>query len=164
MVVKLVIGPMWAGKSSLIHEIRTDECDVISHTLDTRYAHDGIHTHDGKSSPCIRLSSLSEYKGRRDVKRIIVDETQFFPDVGKFILDHIHLDLVFVGLSSDSDGKMFASISEVLTFADEVRVLSGTCSRCTCPTRFTAAGGCLREFVPGGSELYTPLCTPCFHS
>ena len=163
MTIKLILGPMFAGKTTAIFNTITEGCDVITHTLDTRYQDKGICSHDGKYLSCTMLSSLNDYLIPSNVNKIIVDEIQFFPDVKNFILKHIDLEIVFVGIISDSDGKMFPTISQVITFADQIEIVSGNCA-CGGVTRFTRRRCESTDlFLPGGIDSYEPLCTSCFY-
>jgi thymidine kinase len=163
MSVKLIVGPMFSGKTTKILEISNEgPCDVIVPMFDTRYGEKGIFTHDGKySSSCIRLNSLADYEPTGKQK-IVIDETHFFQDVKEFILTHIGLDLVFVGLISDWQGKIFPSIAQVFPFATEIRVLTGMCG-CGGRTQLTRRLTSTKDlFSLGGSESYEPVCVNCF--
>ena len=73
------------------------------------------------------------------------------------------MDLIFVGLNSDSRGIMFPSIVEVVPFAGEIEVLAGTCKECGGVSQFTQR---LQKsptlFVPGGANSYAALCGACY--
>jgi thymidine kinase len=187
MRLELIIGPMFAGKSSTLQSIvrRRQAIGwsvlVVKHTADTRYI-DGpensrVVNHDLQQCSAVARSELlglldsSEFAAAR---LIIVEEGQFFPDIVEFALAAVEQegkDLVVVGLDGDAHRRPFGRLLELIPLADEVQRLYAFCKMCGdgTPARFTCAvtptiaaatlGGGANV---GGSDSYQPVCRKHF--
>jgi len=88
--LKIVIGPMWSGKSTeviniykynLIAKLSTL---VVNFEEDKRYHETNLSTHDKVMIPCVRYSKLIELLQYKDIdkyKCVVIDEAQFFDDL-----------------------------------------------------------------------------------
>jgi thymidine kinase len=161
MSVKILLGPMFSGKSSKIIDTRSENDCVINHIIDRRYGTSDLVSHDGKRTNCYRLDKLTDFIIPTYCKRLFIDEAQFFNDIQEFILKNRHVDIVIVGLSSDYQGNMFPNITKIIPFAESVEFLTGICS-CGKVARFTGRTGRSEETIlVGAKELYTPQCISC---
>jgi thymidine kinase len=144
MSLSLVIGPMFAGKSStVLQKVRRAEVLgwkhlVLTSAIDTRYGGDGasIVTHDQARCQAVGvrvLKDVPEYPKYREAKLIVIEEAQFFPDLYDFVLRAVETDgkeVVVVGLDGDSARKPFGQILDLVPIADEIIRLSALCKRC----------------------------------
>jgi thymidine kinase len=90
----MIMGPMFSGKTTELirrlkrYKIARYECLIVKYARDTRYASEGLATHDRQSINAVSvtdLMSLAEKAADYDV--IGIDEGQFFPDVVNFCED-----------------------------------------------------------------------------
>jgi thymidine kinase len=189
MRLELIIGPMFAGKSSALQSIvrRRQAIGwsvlVIKHTADTRYVdcseNSVVVNHDKQSCAAVARSDLMGLVGSTefaDARLIIVEEGQFFADIVEFALAAVEgagKDLVVVGLDGDAHRRPFGRLLELIPLADEVQRLYAFCKLCGdgTPARFTAAttsdmasatlGGGANV---GGADSYQPVCRRHFLS
>lgn len=180
MRLDLILGPMFAGKSSaVIARVRRARALgwktlLLTSALDTRYGNVGdvrdVVTHDKdrvdavgvlRLMPCL---STPEYE---EARLIIIEEAQFFVDLVAFVLHAVEKsgkDVVVVGLDGDSDRQPFGSLLELVPLADTVTKLTALCKRCGDGTEalFSAAlkgKKTMGEILHvGGEESYEPLC------
>ena len=176
MSVELLIGPMFAGKSSSIHRIvnrykclHWNLC-AISHASDTRYSTDEkLMNHDNYGIPCIKLSELMPFITNQEFLKadlVIVDEAQFFPDLKQFVeyaSDHLGKDILVVGLDGDAERRPFGQILECIPLADTVTKLKAFCKMCGDGTE-AIFSLCRRQtekteqVLVGGAETYEAVC------
>lgn len=183
MSLELVIGPMYAGKSSYGQSIAKTRMAigwdvlVLKHTMDTRYLtmteNAFVISHDKLTMPaiaCARLMSIMEDDTYKRSKLIIVEEGQFFEDLVEFVLLAVEKDVkdvVVIGLDGDVHRKPFRQIAELGALADKIVRLHALCMKCGdgSPAIFTRAitsdaaeatlGG---KPNVGGAESYMPVC------
>ena len=189
MSLELIIGPMFAGKSSALQSIvrRRKAIGwnvlVVKHTVDVRYLEPSstennvVINHDNQACPAIARDSLLgliELDVFRDARLIIVEEGQFFTDIVSFVLEAVEThgkDVVVVGLDGDAHRKPFGKILELIPLADEVQRLfalcklcgDGTAARFTCAVDSKTAAATLGgKPNVGGEDSYMPLCRKHF--
>jgi len=180
MSLELLIGPMFAGKSSAIQSIVRRHralgwtVFVITHSMDTRYSDSPmIVNHDQQSMPAVANNTLmplqnhSEYKTS---KLVIIEEAQFFPDLVEFVLHVVDVErkhCVVVGLDGDADRKPFGSVLNLIPYCDKVTKMTALCKWCAdgTPALFSFAHkvdetSTIVTGAPcvGGEERYVPLC------
>jgi thymidine kinase len=176
MSLTLIIGPMFAGKSSaILQKVRRAEILgwkhlVLTNRIDVRYEASGtqIVTHDHAGMDACGIIKLEEVFGTdrySEAKLVVIEEAQFFTDLYTFVLKAVEEDgkeVVVVGLDGDSDRKPFGQILEVLPLADEVIRLSALCKRCGDgrPALFSALvrGVKQGQVHVGGADMYEPMC------
>ena len=176
MSLELIIGPMFSGKSTAcISRIRAAKvCGwkylVVTSSLDTRYDEkaSSIHTHNNETEPAIGLSNLMDimrFGEFNTAKMIIIEESQFFPDLYDAVImmvESFKKIVVVAGLDGDSDRKPFGSILRLVPFADTVTRLSAPCKRCGdgSPAIFTALrkGTVKNEQISVGVDKYEAMC------
>ncbi len=176
MSLTLIMGPMFAGKSSaIIRIVNRHRCIrtpilLISHSSDNRYgADETVTNHDSLSIPCKKSSILQPFLDTEDYKRaklIIIEESQFFPDLKNFVLHSVEEDckeVFVVGLDGDADRKPFGQILDLVPYADKITKLKAFCSMCCDGTEALFSFCKARELKQGqvcvgGEEMYTPLC------
>ena len=173
----LIMGPMFSSKTTTLIS-RLDRHTfgqtvlAVNHVLDTRYAMEGLRTHDGKSFPCVRLESLEhlfENSLYKCAHVIGIDECQFFADLVPCVKQMVetHKKIVYLaGLSGSFKRELFGKIHELIPFADSVVLLSAVCMKCNdgkTPGIFTKREGSNHgEILIGGSNEYKSVCRKHF--
>jgi thymidine kinase len=173
MSLELILGPMWAGKSSVLlgyirrHKAIGWKVMVVTSALDNRYGQDTVSSHDKEQAPAIATKTLMpllnnpEYK---EARLILLEESQFFPDLYDFVLhavDHDQKSVVCVGLDGDSERKPFGQILQLIPLCDHVRKITSLCGECGdgTPALFSHRVTDVNSQVAVGAEnLYKPLC------
>jgi thymidine kinase len=176
MSLEIVMGPMFAGKStailSRVRRARTLgwNCFLVTCVIDTRYDSSGasIMTHDKEGVSAIGVTKLEEVKEMPEYKQaklVVVEEGQFFPDLLNFVkeaVDKEKKEVVVVGLDGDSDRKPFGDLLQLIPLADKVHKLTSLCKRCGDGTAaiFSALvkGEKQGQVCVGGADMYEPMC------
>ena len=145
MELHLIIGPMFAGKSTeLIRRARrfrsiNKTVLAINHTLNVRYGSNQITTHSngifegcliGDTLQQIESSNAGEFE-KADV--IIIEELQFFADALAKIVEWVESKnkiVVAAGLDGDSERKEFGDVLKLIPYADTVFKISALCPYC----------------------------------
>lgn len=175
MSLELIIGPMFAGKSSAAvarvarAKVLSWKTLVITSAIDTRYSSsNSIDTHDGTSIPAVKLKKLSEiltFGDFHSAKLVVIEEAQFFPDLYDMVLHAVEIhkkNVIVIGLDGDSDRKPFGDILKLIPYADTITRLTALCKRCGdgSSAHFTALvqGSKDAQVCVGGSEKYEAMC------
>ena len=176
MHLTLILGPMFAGKSStLLSRVKRAKVLgwktlVITCDIDKRYDVSGakVITHDLVGIDAVGVSTLEGIawtKDYSDARLVVIEEAQFFPDLYEFVIKAVEVDgkdVVVVGLDGDSERKPFGQILDLLPIADEVIRLNALCKRCGDGTAalFTALVGGVKggQVCVGGADRYEPMC------
>ena len=175
MSLELIIGPMFAGKSSaIIGTIRRNnfikrKTLCVTNTIDTRYAADAkIMTHDMESYPATAVDNLMELKllsQYHNADCVIIEEAQFFPDLLDFVLYAVEVhnkQVICVGLDGDTQRKSFGQLLQLIPYADDVKKYASLCNQCHDGTKgiFTSRkdGSYDKQISVGGADQYEPLC------
>jgi len=176
MSLEILLGPMFAGKSSailrVVNRYKSLEWPIcsITHASDTRYSQEELlMNHDLASIPCVKWNTLMDHitdPAFLHAKFVIVDEAQFFGDLRAFVeyaVDHCGKNMLVVGLDGDVDRKPFGQLLECIPLADSVTKLKAFCSECKDGTEaiFTYRKkevGTKEQVFVGGAEAYMPLC------
>ena len=181
MSLELLIGPMFAGKSSAIqsivrrHQSLGWKVFVITNSLDTRYSDEPmIVNHDKQMMPATasdKLMPMLELQGYKESRLVVVEEAQFFSDLIPFIEQVVDKDgkhAVVVGLDGDADRRPFGRVLDLIPLADRVTKLTAMCKHCGdgTPAIFTLAHNSATEAAiasgsvinVGSDEKYVPLC------
>ncbi|XP_051140100.1 thymidine kinase a-like [Andrographis paniculata] len=172
--VHVIIGPMFAGKSTALLRRVMAEADsgrsvaMIKSIKDTRYAVDAVVTHDGANFPCWALSDLLSFKhkigadayARLDL--IGIDEAQFFGDLYDFCYEAADLEgkiVLVAGLDGDYLRRSFGSVLDIIPLADTVTKLTARCEVCGKRAFFTLRKiGATQTELIGGADVYMPVC------
>lgn len=176
--LELLIGPMFAGKSSelirlsKLYKVLGKNILIIHHQMDNRYSTTDIVTHNQTSVPATfsvdKLSSIhSEQIKMSDV--ILIDEIQFFPDALIMIKKWVDEDkktVIVSGLDGDFMRRPFGDILQLIPLADKVRKLSALCMKCSDGTLAHFSQRKDLDIVPTGdqvmvvghSDIYEAVC------
>ncbi|KAI3832476.1 hypothetical protein MKW92_018046 [Papaver armeniacum] len=172
--VHVIIGPMFAGKTTALLRRMLSEKDigrnvaVVKSSKDTRYGLDSIVTHDGKKLPCWAMPDLSSFRAKLgdeayDKLDVIgIDEAQFFDDLYDFCskaADHDGKTIIVAGLDGDYLRRRFGSVLDIVPLADTVTKLTARCELCGKRAFFTLrkTEDTQTELV-AGSDVYKPVC------
>jgi thymidine kinase len=175
MSLELILGPMFAGKSSAACQIirrnnvinRPTFC--ITSALDTRYSQEArITSHNKESYPATAASSLLPLLETNDFTAsecVIIEEAQFFSDLKEFVLKAVDThkkDVICVGLDGDSERRPFGQLLDLVPYADKFSKLTALCTRCGDGTNaiftFRKPGNSGDQVAVGGEDKYQPLC------
>ena len=177
MSLELIIGPMFAGKSTTILQ-RVKRAEVIgvrslivTSILDNRYntSTNLVKTHDLQTREAIGLKDIRDitmFGSFQPAKLIIIEEAQFFEhlyETVKMLVEVYRRDVIVVGLDGDSDRKPFGEILQLIPLADTVTKITALCKRCCDGTAalFTfcsVSGEKDSQIKVGGDETYEALC------
>lgn len=179
--LELIIGPMYAGKSTeLIRIINRFKCLdknvlVINHSINNRYGSSSLTTHNRESfDECVILDKLidihseenQEIFEKADV--IVIEELQFFGDAYDAIvdwIDHRGKCVVAAGLDGDARKLPFGDVLRLIPHAEKVRKLNALCKRCGDGTkahfskRITADE---QTVLVGSDDVYEAVCRKHF--
>ena len=181
MSLELIVGPMFAGKSSAIlsrvRRARTLDwsCFIVTCAIDTRYDASGasIMTHDKEGVSAFGAKALAEVKDHKDYKNarlVVIEEGQFFPDLLEFVkhaVDKEKKDVVVVGLDGDSERRKFGQMLDLVPLCDRITKLSALCKRCGDGTA-AIFSACVKgdkhgeQVCVGGADMYEPMCRKHF--
>jgi thymidine kinase len=176
MSIEMIVGPMFAGKTkTLLQRIRELEkyskniVLCITHTNDDRYGVVGkLISHDRDSHGAIAVSELMPLVTEdfyKDATHIIIEESQFFPDLFPFVTKGADIHgkhFVCAGLDGDFQREPFGQVMDVVPHCDRVVKLKANCPHCS--ERGTAifsmrlrGHGSTQVYI-GGTESYQPMC------
>lgn len=140
--LELIIGPMYAGKSTeLIRIINRYKClkkniIVINHIFNNRYGSTGLTTHNRDTiDKCIILEFLKDLDQNvlTNADVIIIEELQFFQDAYDIIVDWCDNSgkiVVAAGLDGDFMRNPFGDVLKLIPHAEKITKLSALCKRC----------------------------------
>ena len=171
MSLRLVVGPMFAGKTTEIQAVIKRykfvgrQVLVIKPAMDNRYSGDSaIVSHDQVSLEAISVHALKDALELAEFKTasvIAIDEAQFFTGLREFIEASIESekDVIVVGLDGDAEGHPFTEVLELVAIADSVDKKTALCVHCGSPAMFTCS---LKKrenrLEVGGADMYEPTC------
>jgi thymidine kinase len=178
MSLELIIGPMFAGKSSMIlsrirrYTVIGKKCLVLTHVIDTRYSESAekasVKTHAKESYPAVGVEKLHSAVGTdafNEADVVIVEEAQFYDDLRDFVLYCVELekkDVLVVGLDGDSYRKPFGQVLDLIPYCDTITKLTALCKRCGDGTAalFSArvAAPTTAQVCVGAGDMYEAMC------
>jgi len=136
--LKIILGCMYAGKTSkLIHICKMMEFSniptmVINYEEDNRYDTEKLSTHDNIMIPCTKTNKLLSLKIPENIKVLIVNEGQFFPDLYEFVSNNLKIgkNIYVCGLDGDFKMEKFGQMLDIIPLCNEVEKLSAICALC----------------------------------
>ena len=181
MNLKLIIGPMFSGKTStLIRDLQlcSDiglKCIYVNSSLDERSDEDysthnplikSIGTFDSVKMDYLDIELFLDY----DV--IGIDESQFFSGLFDNVIqlvDSYSKKVIVAGLSGDFRREPFGEILTLVSYADKIQQLYAFCDICKSKNRICNAMFSKRvssetsELVEiGAKDKYLAVCRSCF--
>jgi thymidine kinase len=172
-MISLIIGPMFAGKTSeLLRLIEREKysgrsCCVVKFSRDKRYSDEHVITHEFRKKEInFSVTSLKGIENEWKVfDTIAIDEGQFFPDIVEFVsmVSDMGKRVIISALDADFQRKPFGRILELIPMAEHVMKLSAICMLCGKDAYFSKRISCEKEIeVIGGSEKYMAVCRQCY--
>jgi len=177
MSLELILGPMFAGKTSALqsivrrHEALGLKCATFKPQIDSRYGEESfIYNHDNVKVGAFPVTYLTQQMltvAYIDSALIIIEEGQFFNDLYDFVLKAVETDkkhVVVAGLDGDRFRKPFGQLLNLIPIADKITKITSLCKMCgkeglAVPALFTYGSTESTETVcVGGAETYMPLC------
>jgi thymidine kinase len=176
--LELIIGPMYAGKSTeLIRIINRFKCLdknvlVINHAINNRYGSSSLTTHNRDSfDECIILDKLSDAVSQEPFEKadvIVIEELQFFSDAYDSIIDWIDFKgkcVVAAGLDGDARKLPFGDVLRLIPHAEKVRKLNALCKRCGDGTKAHFSKRIVSDeqtVLVGSDDIYEAVCRKHF--
>lgn len=175
--IELIIGPMFAGKTTeLMRRIRREifacrRCFVIKYGKDTRYSQDAMSSHDKAMLKAhASVNVLSEVGNDwKDFDVIGIDEGQFFSDLLEFSTAAADAGktVIISALDGDFCRRPFGQVCSLVPHCESVDKLAAVCMVCHqlpgCFTRRTVTDNNEQELI-GGADMYVATCRECFDS
>jgi thymidine kinase len=171
----LIIGPMFAGKTSHLVEnykkckLCNIPCTVINHSDDNRYDENKLCTHDKISIPCIKgLNLINIYKNIEKNSVVLINEGQFFNDLYDIVIkmvEEMDMTVYVYGLDGDFQRKPFGQILNLIPICDSVQKLQSFCANCKDATLALFSHRIVddnNQILIGSAAQYVPLCRKCF--
>ncbi len=174
MSLELILGPMFAGKTSALqtiirrHEALGLSCVAYKPQIDDRYGADEfIYNHDKVRVAAHPTQTLLQNRSTTDYKEarlVIVEEGQFFDDLLPFVIQAVEVDnkhVVVAGLDGDRYRKPFGDILKLVPLADRIHKLTSFCKVCAdgTPALFTYGRPATENTIHvGGADVYMPVC------
>ena len=172
--IKLIIGPMFSGKSTMLTDTvrkfvyKGMKTVLVNFAADKRYDKEGkIVTHEQ-----VKYNALSCYQLQDNFTELMkyevigIDEGQFFPDlveVSETLCKNGKI-VVVSALSGNFKMEPFENVSKLISKADKIKLLKAYCYFC-----HKRAGFSLRtvrndkEILIGASDMYRPVCKACYY-
>ena len=175
--LELIIGPMYAGKSTeLIRIINRYKClnkniIIINHVLNNRYDSNGLTTHNKESiDNCIIVNKLSDIDDKiiDNTHVIIIEELQFFQDAYDTVTNWCDIKnktVIAAGLDGDFLKNPFGDVLRLIPHAEKITKLSALCKKCGNGTlahftkRITSDS---EKTLVGSDDVYEAVCRKHF--
>ncbi len=190
MSLDIFIGPMYAGKTSLLVEKYKGNNDINKIIIDydihgmTDYdvnmgsmsTHDDIMVdHVYKTKELRNLYEIDRYncfskdvqddkfKGFINTSHIYINECQFFPDLKQFVLGCIKLGVHvnLFGLDGDFKQEKFGQVLDLIPFCNSLTKLKGKCQYCENDSIISHRITNDKEQFLTNAQCYVPLCLSC---
>ena len=173
--LELIIGPMYAGKSTeLIRIINRYKClnkkiVVINHVLNNRYGVIGLTTHNKECfDTCLNIENLREFDENKELLYetdvIIIEELQFFSDAFEIITKWCDIDLktvIAAGLDGDFMRAPFGDVLKLIPHAEKITSVKALCKKCgdgTSASFSKRITNDLDKTVIGSNDIYEAVC------
>jgi thymidine kinase len=176
MSLELIIGPMFAGKSSaILQRVKREQSIgtkalIVTSCIDTRYTENVnlVKTHDSQVFSAVALGSIKdilELKEFKEASLVIIEEAQFFEGlygIVKIMVEYCKKHVIVVGLDGDSERRPFGDILQLIPLCDTVTKLKALCKRCAPVKRDALFTKCNAvkdgQVCVGGIEKYEAVC------
>lgn len=170
MVLTIILGPMFAGKTTKLIELAqntTHNSLVIKPSYDTRYTNDNIIvTHDNFS---IHAFSLHSFQNAETIipknKDLFIDEAHLFEndDVFEFIYNRMHHQNIVISTINGTDKQQPNTIvSQLLPYSSQIYHLLAKCDYCNADANFSVKHNkASSSTIIGGKEMYYASCFDC---
>lgn len=172
------VGPMYAKKTTKLidkyyeYKHMYEHVIVLTHSSENRYSVEQLSTHDKTKIPCVKFNSIGEFIEKNHhqlnyIKVILIDESQFFPDLDKvlYLVDSLHKKIHVFGLDGDYNRNKFGMITNLIPYCDSIEKLTAICAHCNQPAIFSyRTVSCNDQILVGSNEAYESLCRKCYNA
>lgn len=168
-LIHLIIGPMYAGKTNKLIQLKQEaekngkKCLAIKYYKDIRYSCELLSTHDQLQIPALisEGNSLKEtfdkVENLHEYDCLFIDEIQFYPDAA-VICDQLAnegYEVIVCGLQSDFLRRTFKVVSELVGLSERITHLTAIDSKTGHLASFTARLSYeVEQEVIGGFDKY----------
>lgn len=158
--LELIVGSMFSGKSEeLIRRVRRAQIarqrvQVFKPSLDDRYGHQQVASHNGTRVDAVPVSASAEVPVKLDPAAAVVavDEVQFLDagivDVAAQLAGR-GVRVIMAGLDLNFRGEPFGAVPQLMALAESVEKLQAICMVCGEPASRT------QRLVDGRPAQYT---------
>lgn len=186
--LEIVVGPMFAGKTSWIIQKLIIYADLgiktlyINSILDNRKTEKNdeiITTHNSNFNKLSDKIKSTKTKLLKDVdvsdyNVIGIDEGQFYEDLFDTVIywvEKLNKTIYIVSLDGDIKKHIFGDITKLIPYADTVTKKMAYCKKCITDNKlvkapFTGINTNIEfpknQILPGGNDKFIPLCRKCY--
>ena len=172
--IKLILGPMFSGKSTrLVETVRkytykNKKTVLVNFIDDKRYSENSqIVTHDLNKYDSLSCKMLGEiYDIIKNYDVIGIDEGQFYSDVVNISekLAYNGKIVIIAALSGNFKMEPFETVSKLISKADKIKLMKAYCFYCQRTAGFSLRTVCSdQEILIGAGEAYRPVCKKCYY-
>lgn len=176
-MIKLITGPMGAGKSEVLIEnfhyfsMRNQTVIAFKPKSDTRVKNI-IRSRNGLSIPALEVSSfneiINEIKKDEHIDCVIIDEVQFFDFDGFIDLFHLcqsrNISVFLGGIDLTSELHPFTTIEKISPFCTSISKLTAHCGYCGQKAHYTLCTVPKDGEVLIGDNVYVASCYKCYNA
>ena len=185
----VLYGTVCSGKTSelirqlSIHsEMINTKVLYVNSKKDTRgdkFSSNSSYTVFPKKVDSMKIDSIQELVDHKEYSKydvIGIDEAQFFKDISNEILEPLILKgskIIVSGLLTDSEGKKFGNICELIRHSESSTQMHSFCSSCSLKGKLThglysaiikaKSKDKIGQIHIGSSDVYSPLCRFCYN-
>lgn len=172
----LIIGPMFSGKtSSLInhynrYRVYNQKVCIINYEDDTRYATNGISTHDKVIVNCIMSKTLKEVVEKHvdNYDVFLINEGQFFKDLFENVFHLVevkHKRVHIAALDGSFKRESMGDILKLIPLCDNVEKKHAVCVLCDDGTNAIFSKRLSKDTneILISSTDYIAVCRNCYH-
>jgi thymidine kinase len=140
--IEVICGSMFSGKSEeLIRRVRRAEIarqkvQVFKPSLDNRFGHGSVNSHDGRAAEAIAIERAADIVQHLDEATTVVaiDEAQFLDaeiiDLCRSLADERNIRVIVAGLDLDFRGEPFGAMPSLIAQSEQVDKLHAICVVC----------------------------------
>lgn len=182
--LELIVGPMFAGKTStllgIIHRYNVIgyKCLAVTHSSDTRYSDTAVlMSHNKEQLPAYAtdvLTAVREHPDYANSQVIAIEEAHFFEDLYDFVYNAVENDkknVIVVGLNGDYLRRPIGQLSLLYPLADSIHKIDALCTYCPQPTnaiftkhRVAVTVKTDSQILVGGANIYEAVCRKHFQN
>jgi thymidine kinase len=174
--LKLILGPMYASKSSKIigyirkYKILNLPIMIIKPDIDIRYStNNELCTHNSEKEQCLvyecsKLNDIFNHELYANTKVIFIEEAQFFQNIDiivKKMIDSDNKKVYIAALNGDSNRELFGDIYKLLPFCDDIELMQALCIQCRDGTPGIFSKKLVvnqEQIIIGSHETYQSVC------
>lgn len=183
--LKIILGPMFSGKTTMLNKELTVRADIGFRTLKVNFSKNeervDVSKNDGKTSTHNSsyfgmsekikvvsfqfLKQLFENFSIENYEVIGIDEVQFFDDLPEAVnkLLEMKKHIICSSLNGDFQQNLFGRVHELIPKADEIEMMKAVCIICKGRELHSAPftkrlNEKQEQIIIGGKNLYIPVC------